>query len=257
MNTRQVMSANRTRFLNYPVDNLTLEELLELIGRGIKHRDLPRQVAVINANKIYLMDKHPELAQAVAYSGLIIPENAVYLGSKWIGNRLKESNLGGITLIKKLLRESHRNRYRYYFLGSKPKVIECMRERCRLLYPELRAVGWRHGYFDESESSRIVEEIREARPDVLFVALGSPKQELWIYHNLGRLQVPFSVGVGGSFEVIAGLKKDAPQWVKNGFEWLYRSIQDPRKLRRYLVVNSYFMYRIALHFFQRARGVRG
>jgi len=231
----------RRQFLHYPLDDLTLAEWLDQVDRWVRQRK-PTQISVLNANKMYLMDRLPELAEAIHHSSGIIPENAVYFGCKWLGQPLKEKDLGGITLMEALLAGSHQQDYRFYFLGSTPAVLQKLQERCRQDYPHLNATGWHDGYFTVAETPRIIQEINATQPDILFVALGSPKQELWIYRHLNRLQVPVCLGVGGSFEVVAGLKKAAPKWTKNGLEWLYRSIQDPKKFKRYAVINTYFIY---------------
>ena len=241
------LSNRRINFLKYPIDNLTFAEVLKVIDLFVKAQ-VPQQVSVMNANKMYLMDKKPELKKAIINSGLILGENAIYFGSKWINKPLKEKNIGGIRLIQTLLEQSTINRYRYYFLGSTDKIIGKMKERCAQLYPDLGTVGWHHGYFSEEESDNIVTKIRQTKPDILFVALGSPKQELWIYNNLENLEVPVCIGVGGSFEVISEVKKDVPQWAKNGFEWFLRSLQDPKKFKRYLVINTFFMIQISKYF---------
>lgn len=240
--------SHRVRFLHYPVDDLALAEILEILHCWVKRGDQCHQVSVMNANKMYLLDGHQALRDAVEQSSMIIGENAIYFGCKWIKRPLKEKNLGGITVIKTLLEQCHENQYRFFFLGSTQAVIDKMKAACAVKYPKLNAVGWHHGYFDVDQCGEVIAEIRNAKPDILFTALGSPRQELWVHRYRDQLEAAVAIGVGGSFEVIAGIKRDAPRWTKNGLEWLYRSFQDPKKFKRYFVVNTYFVLQMIKHF---------
>jgi N-acetylglucosaminyldiphosphoundecaprenol N-acetyl-beta-D-mannosaminyltransferase len=238
---------SRRTFLEYPVDDYTHDEILRLIDTFVLSRT-PHQVVVLNANKMYLMNKHPRLKEVMYGAALILPENAIYFGSKWMGKPLRARDLGGLPLMYQLLEQSTVNSYRYYFLGSTEEAVSALVRVCRARYPGLRMAGFHHGFLDRAKSAEVVAAIRSCEPDILFVAMGSPQQELWIAENLEALNVPVCVGVGGSFEVLAGMKKVAPRWTKYGLEWVYRSLQDPRKFPHYLVVNGYFLYKFGYHF---------
>jgi N-acetylglucosaminyldiphosphoundecaprenol N-acetyl-beta-D-mannosaminyltransferase len=233
----------RRTFLECPVDDYTEGEICELI-KGFVSSRIPHQVAVLNANKVYLMSRNERLRKAMIEASLVLPENAIYFASKWVGKPLKARDLGGFPLMKALLEQSATSKYRFYFLGSTDHVVNTLVEVCRARFSGLCIAGWHHGYVKPDDSSAVVTAIRESKPDILLVAMGSPTQELWIADHLQTLGVPVCVGVGGSFEVLAGFKKVAPRWTKYGFEWLYRSIQDPKKLPHYLLVNLYFVYRL-------------
>jgi N-acetylglucosaminyldiphosphoundecaprenol N-acetyl-beta-D-mannosaminyltransferase len=236
----------RRTFLQYPVDDYTHDEILRLIDTFVLSRT-PHQVVVLNANKMYLMNKHPRLKEVMHRADLILPENAIYFASKWMRKPLKARDLGGLPLMYQLLEQSMVNSYRYYFLGSTEEVVSALVRVCQARYPGMRMAGFHHGFLDNAKSGEIVVAIRSSLADILFVAMGSPRQELWIAENLQALNIPVCVGVGGSFEVLAGMKKAAPQWTKYGLEWMYRSLQDPRKFPHYLVVNGYFLYKLAFH----------
>jgi N-acetylglucosaminyldiphosphoundecaprenol N-acetyl-beta-D-mannosaminyltransferase len=218
----------------------TLDTIEEFICQG-----KPRQIVPVNAAKLWRMERDPRLKRIVETAALIIPEKAIVMASRVLGSPLK-AHVGGITLLKRLLPVAASHGYRVYFLGARPEVVGGMVETLRRAYPALRICGWRDGYFGRDQSAAVAERIREARPDLLFVALGTPTQEYWIAEHLAELGVPVCMGVGGSFDVLAGLKKDAPDWVRAlALEWLYRLAQDPRNLwKRYLITIPWFCTRV-------------
>lgn len=232
----------RKDFLGYPVDSLDIAEALSWMEERIRER-IPSAISVINANKLWLMSSDKRLAWCVCNSDLIIPEWAVYWGAAKIGKDLK-SPVYGVTLLKATLPWAQTKGFRPYFLGAKQEVIDALVEKIHLDYPNLSLAGVHHGYLkSEAENEQVLDLIRTAHPDILFVALGSPKQEYWIQENLGKISVPVALGVGGSFDVIAGLKQDTPAWARgHGLEWLYRLSQDPKAYwKRYAVTNPWFV----------------
>jgi N-acetylglucosaminyldiphosphoundecaprenol N-acetyl-beta-D-mannosaminyltransferase len=131
-----------------------------------------------------------------------------------------------------------------YFLGARADVLARAVARLRERYPRLIVCGSHHGYFDEeTEGEAVCRDISDARPHLLFVAISSPKKEYWLAEHLPELDVPFGMGVGGSIDVAAGLVRRAPRWMQRaGLEWLFRLVQEPRRLaRRYLVSNAAFV----------------
>lgn len=235
----------RIWLLNSYVDNLTLTETMENIEDIIQKR-VPTQHVVINANKINLMEKDPTLAAIVNDSPLINADgSSILLAGKILGKPLVE-RVTGIDLYMELLVLCEEKRYRPYFFGATQEVIEDMLEIVKNDYPRLRIAGYRNGYFEENSSLEITREIRKTKADVLFVAFSSPKKEYWIHNYLTELSVPFVMGVGGSFDILAGKTKRAPAvWQKLGMEWAYRFIQEPKRMgHRYLVGNSIFIHRV-------------
>ncbi len=211
-------------------------------------------MAVQNANKIYLSDKYPKLKEIMSQAALTLPENAMNIGMSLIGNRLKARNMGGVKVMEDLLGLANERGWTVYFLGATRDNLNKMITQLGQDYWNLRIVGYRDGYFQAGETEEIIREIAALRPNLLFVGMGSPKQEFFIGENITRLNANIAMGVGGSFNVFAGVEKQAPAWTKHGLEWLYRSIQDSSKLKRYLIVNSYFLYKVALHLaFNRGR----
>lgn len=236
---------DRIDFLGAPVDRLSTEEALRWIETAIAQKT-PRLIAVVNANKHYLMARNAELRRIVANADLVVPEWAIVWGAK----KLKlpaVPHSGGILIMRDFIPLAAAKGYRPYFLGAKKEVVTALAEKLRADHPQLQLAGFHDGYLTSPEIEReVIDDIRRSKADILFVAMGSPKQELWIDRHLRELNVPVSLGVGGSFDVLAGLKEDTPDWARGrGLEWLYRLMKDPRTYwKRYLVTNSWFVLQV-------------
>jgi N-acetylglucosaminyldiphosphoundecaprenol N-acetyl-beta-D-mannosaminyltransferase len=148
-------------------------------------------------------------------------------------------------LAKALLPWLEREQVPAYFLGAKPYVVELLGRKLGATNPRLPIAGIRSGYFDRDQEEQVVAEINRSGAAILFVAMGSPRQELWVDRNRNSLRVRVALGVGGTFDILAGIKKDTPDWLRHGGEWIYRLAQDPRNLwKRYLKTNPWFVYRV-------------
>jgi N-acetylglucosaminyldiphosphoundecaprenol N-acetyl-beta-D-mannosaminyltransferase len=230
-------------FLGYRVGSFTMDEAVVWVERALHEPEL-HHIAVLNANKMWLADRNPDLRSILLRSELLIPEYAIVWGCKVMGTPLR-GHIGGIMLLKALLPRLELLGVPVYFLGAQESVLKHMVERLRLQFPALAIAGSHSGYFEPSESKQVVDAINRSGAKILFVAMGSPRQELWIEAQRGLLGVRVAMGVGGSFDVLAGIKKDAPPWVRHGGEWLYRLAQDPRALwKRYLKTNSWFVTQV-------------
>lgn len=239
------MAAKSVEFLGCPVDNVTIDEAVRAL-EGYIRDGKPHQVAVINANKLWQMERDPRLAAIIRSASLFVPEKAVVIGARVLGLEVRH-HVGGIMLLKRFLGCAVQKGYRLFFLGARPDVLQAMLSNLRCMYPELRIAGSHHGYFDAVGEADVLEEITQARPDAIFVAMGSPRQEFWISENLVKLGVPVCMGVGGSFDVLAGVKRDAPDWVRAlSMEWLFRLAQDPKNLwKRYLTTIPWLAKKVA------------
>jgi N-acetylglucosaminyldiphosphoundecaprenol N-acetyl-beta-D-mannosaminyltransferase len=232
-------------FLGCPVSRLSIPQTLEWIADAVRSGK-PRQISVVNANKYHLMSRDHHLYDIIRNSDLVIPEWAVVWGAR----QLKLPTLphsGGILLARQLLPFAAQRKIRIYFLGAKPDVVSRLAQKVVNEYPGLEIAGHHHGYLTTPTiEAQAINEIRQARPDVLLVGFGSPRQEKWIAANKDLLNVPVSIGVGGSFDVLSGAKPDTPDWARGrGLEWLYRIMQDPKAYtKRYLVSNIWFVWQI-------------
>lgn len=236
----------RIRLLGCDIDNLTMEETLAKIEGFINSR-VPRRHVAINAYKILLAKKDPGLRRIINSCDLIGVDGVpVIWASRILGRPLKE-RINGTDLMEKLIAKASEKDYRLYFLGAKDKVIRHLVEICRIRYPGMQIAGFRNGYWEQDQEQEVVEAIRKARPDILFVGVSSPKKEIFLKKYSEAMEVPFTMCVGGSFDVVAGLgRRRAPLWMqRNGLEWLFRFIQEPRRMwRRYLIGNTAFVFLI-------------
>jgi N-acetylglucosaminyldiphosphoundecaprenol N-acetyl-beta-D-mannosaminyltransferase len=235
--------------LGTPVHNLTMQETLALIEDTIDRKEHIHHT-VVNAGKIVAMHENPELRESVINADLINADGqAVVWASRILGKPLKE-RVAGIDLMENLVALAHRNGYKVFFLGAKEEIVKKVVEQYRQKYNASLIAGYRNGYFSKEEEAGIARQIADSGAQILFVAITSPKKENFLYQNREVLQpVNFIMGVGGSFDVVAGFVKRAPHWMQTtGLEWLYRVYQEPgRMFKRYLVGNTKFI-KLLLHY---------
>ncbi len=163
----------------------------------------------------------------------------------WASRLLRDplpERVAGIDLMHALLGLAAENGYRVFFLGARAEVLERAIERLREQHPQLAIAGARDGYFSAEEETEVCDEIRASRADILFVAMTSPRKEYFLGEHGESLGAPFVMGVGGSIDVVAGVTRRAPLlWQRLGLEWLFRLLQEPRRMfRRYAVTNARF-----------------
>ena len=134
-------------------------------------------------------------------------------------------------------------KYKIYLFGAKEEVVCKVKSIFEEKYPNLQIVGFRNGYFTEADEDDIVKDMQKSGADMLFVAFSSPKKEYWVHKYIKQLNIPFVMGVGGSFDVVVGVTKRAPLWMqKCGLEWFYRFIQEPGRMwKRYFIGNAKFV----------------
>lgn len=224
------------------VDNLTMDETLARIDEFIARRTVHHHV-VINVDKIVKAHRDAELRAIINGCDLVnVDGQPVLWAARLLGKRIKQ-RVAGIDLMQRLLAHAAAKGYRPYFLGAKEEVVARLVEKVRAQHPALKIAGYRNGYWSDAEEPGVARAIAEAKPDILFVAISSPKKELFLARWKAEIQAPFVMGVGGSFDVIAGMVRRAPVWMQRcGLEWLFRLIQEPRRMwRRYLVEDMKFL----------------
>ena len=224
------------------LDPVTLDEAVAAIDALIATGEQYEQVS-INAAKLVRLQHDDFLREAVEKCELSTADGqAVVWAARLLGHRIPE-RVAGIDLMHALFALAARRRYRVFILGARPEVLEEAVRKIAESHPELRLVGWQHGYYAPREEARIVGRIRAASPDILFIALETPAKELFISRHRERLGVRFVMGVGGAVDIVAGRRRRAPVWMQRmGLEWLFRLAQDPRRLaRRYVVGNTRFV----------------
>lgn len=240
-------------------DNVTMDETVvrvtELIADGSMH-----QHVVINASKVVQAHHDHAVRDIINACDLI---NVDGMGVVWasyvLGKPIKE-RVTGIDLFERLLQESVNQKWRVYFLGATAAVMERLTETIQAKYPALDVCGSRNGYWAEEEEDGVVFDIAQVRPHILFVGIPSPKKEIFLSRHLKKLRVPFVMGVGGTFDVIAGKVKRAPRFLQRmGLEWFWRFMHEPRRLwRRYFLGNIRFVQLVAQELIrQRIRKSKG
>lgn len=233
---------NRYPIFNTYVNALSMEDTIGEVERIIAERK-PVQHVVINASKINLMRDDQELTRIINSCPLINADGAsIVWAAKRFGIPLTE-RVAGIDLFQNLVRIAADKSYKVYLFGAREEAVLKVKEILETRYPQLRIVGYRNGYFTEEDEPQIVADMAASAADMMFVAFSSPKKEYWVNKHLDQLGIPFVMGVGGSFDVVAGITSRAPKWMQErGLEWCYRLIQEPGRLwRHYIVGNTKFV----------------
>ena len=237
------MNSIKIKILNTEIHNVTMQETLDVVNRTISKGEQLHHV-VVNAGKIVSMQKNLKLKRSVNESDLINADGqAVVWASKILGTPLKE-RVAGIDLMINLVSLAHKKQYKIFFFGAKEAVVKSVVDKYTDQYSSNIIAGYRNGYYKKEEEQEIARQISDSGANILFVAISSPTKENFLYQNKKLLKkVNFIMGVGGSFDVVAGHVKRAPLWMQNiGLEWFYRFAQEPRRMwKRYLIGNIKFI----------------
>ncbi len=211
---------------------MTLAEALEQI-RQFLYVAQPHQLITANPLMLLAAGKDPDLAQVLEKADLVVPEaSGIFWAGEQLGMPFKE-RVPGIDLLHACCKLASETQKSVYLLGALPGVAEQAANTLCALYPGLRIAGVRHGYFQGSEETAVMAQVHEAAPDFLFVGMSVPRQEKWIAQHLVALGATIVMGVGGSLDVLSGNLKRAPQWMRDlSLEWLYRTLQEPWRLKR-------------------------
>ena len=226
----------RLNVLGVPVDNLDMAGTLDVIAGFIASRR-PHQHVVVNVDKVVKAKRDPALARILGKCALVNADGMpVVWASRLLGTPLKE-RVTGIDLFEALMERSAREGWRVFLLGARAEVVAQVRSLYEARYPGLIVAGHRDGYWKPEEEAGVAEQVRRAEPDVLAVAISSPKKEEFLDRWQAHMRVPFAMGVGGTFDVAAGRVRRAPLLMQRmGLEWLARVAQEPRRMfRRYFV----------------------
>ena len=241
--TLDTAPVGRVRFLGVPVDAIDMEGMLSLAHRAMATRT-PMRHCALNVAKYITLRTDPLLRRDVMQSDVITADGmGIVWGARLLGLRLP-GRVTGVDLMERLMALCAEHGYRPFILGAREDVLGKAVARLQARYPGLVVAGMRHGYFTEADEPAIVEQIRASKADCLFIAISSPKKERFSGAYFPDLGVPFVMGVGGAVDVIAGLTRRAPVWMqKSGLEWLYRLLQEPRRLWwRYARTNTLFAW---------------
>jgi N-acetylglucosaminyldiphosphoundecaprenol N-acetyl-beta-D-mannosaminyltransferase len=219
----------------------TLDEVVNLCDVAIQNRTR-MLVGVLNAAKVVNTNRDAFLRDSLLECDVLLADGqSVVWGSRVLGRRLPE-RVAGIDLFESLLQLADANRHRVYLLGARQEVLDRVVAVVAERWPGAEVVGTRNGYFTDDESAEVAAQIAASGADMLFLGMTSPKKEIFLGSHALTMGVPVMHGVGGSFDVLAGVTQRAPlHWQRWGMEWAYRLVQEPRRLwRRYLMTNSAF-----------------
>ncbi|MFI6247656.1 WecB/TagA/CpsF family glycosyltransferase [Streptomyces sp. NPDC051016] len=235
------MTGRRTLF-GVELDPLTMDETVARCLAAVRDGQ-QLEIGVVNAAKLVNMRRDERLAAAVAGCDLVLADGQAVVWAARVLRAPLPERVAGIDLFLRLLAEAETSGIPVYFLGAKEEVLDRMLLRVADRFPGLKVAGSRNGYFDDSEQEEIADSIALSGAQMLFLGMTSPKKEIFTAAHGARTGARVVHGVGGSFDILAGVTKRAPEsWQRLGMEWLYRALQEPRRLgRRYLTTNASFL----------------
>lgn len=230
---------NKLNVLGVKIDNVTVESATEKIMEMARE---PRTHVIFTPNPeiIYAAFKNSEFCDLLNSADMLTPDGiGVVYASKMLKKPLSE-RAGGYDIACRIIERISKSGERLYLFGGKPGVAEKAAENLTKEYPFINIAGTKNGYFTAEEEEDIISDINSSGADILFVCLGSPMQEKWIFKNIDKLSCRIMMGIGGSIDVFAGVAERAPEkWQKLGIEWLYRLIKEPKRFWRMLALPKF------------------
>lgn len=222
---------DKVNVLGVEFNNGTKEEFVEIFKERLKKNE---KTFVVTANPEIVMqaNKDSQYMNTLKQANFIVPDGiGVVYGAKLLKRPIVE-RVAGFDLLKDLLTIANEERLRVFFLGAKEEVVGQAIANVEKDYPNLEIAGYHNGFF-KGNDPKVVAKVKEANADIVFVALGFPRQENWIHENISQFEKGYFMGVGGSFDVLAGAVKRAPNiWIKLNMEWLYRLLKQPQRFKR-------------------------
>jgi len=236
------------------IDSLTMEQTIDRVEMIIKD-GTPKQHVVVNVAKIVNMQKDQNLLQILNSCDMVNADGMPIVWASRILSKPLPCRVAGIDLFQKLVELSNKRGYRPFFFGARETVVTEVVKIFRQKYPKLKVAGFRNGYFSKSEEAGIANMIRESEADMLFVGFSSPMKERFLNEWMRTMQIPFCMGVGGGFDIVAGVTKRAPFWMQEyGMEWFYRFLQEPRRMwKRYVTTNPVFLWMVIKEYLKRQK----
>lgn len=229
--------------LGVQIDRVTRDEAGEITEGLVKNSNKTcKMIFAPNVEFIMMAQKDKEFFDLLKESSLSTPDSiGVIIGAKLQGKSFKE-RIPGQSYFRKIIELSNEKGYSIYMLGGKPGIPQKAKENLEKLFPNVNIVGVHDGFFDENQEKEVIKEINELQPNVLFVALGAPRQEKWIYKHKDELKVDVATGQGGTYDYEAGRIKRAPIWIqKIGMEWFWRLCREPKRIKRQIVLPIYLL----------------
>lgn len=239
--------------LNVRISAIDLSDACLFVEECVSGKE-KKYVCVCPVGTIMECKKNEKVLNSVNCADMVTPDGVPVV---WLGRLFGHKNIGrvyGPELMDSICGVSEKKGFKNYFYGSTPEVLKKLEKELLRKYPELIISGSYSPPFrrlTEEEDDLIIETVNKCDPDIIWVGLGSPKQDLWMYEHRQRINASMMLGVGAAFDFLAKAKPQAPSWLRNsGFEWLFRLATEPKRLwRRYLINNSLFIYYLGLELF--------
>lgn len=238
----------KIKVLGLPINNTSMNEAIDLINKKLHSTEKASQFCFVNADCANLSVKNTEYKAVLNRAEFVFADG---IGMKIAGKLLKtgiKQNVNGTDLFPRLCEKLSGTGKKIFLLGAKPEIAETVKDWVKTNYPETEICGTQHGYFSTEDEPQILQKINDSQTDLLLVAFGAPRQDVWIAENLSNLEIKAAIGVGGLFDYFSGRIPRAPQWLREmGLEWFFRFYQEPRRMwRRYFVGNFVFLSRVIL-----------
>jgi N-acetylglucosaminyldiphosphoundecaprenol N-acetyl-beta-D-mannosaminyltransferase len=229
----------RVQILDVPVDCVSMDDALALVEGYIK-AGTPHLIVTADASGVVAAQKEPAFMEILRGADLVTPDSAGILWASRRAGKGIRARVSGVDLVDRICAMSADRGYRIYLLGAAPGVAEIAAEKLRLRHPGCNIVGTRHGYFPPESDEVVGHEVAAAKPDVLFVAMGIPRQEQFIRATQDIIQAPVAMGVGGSLDVFSGRTKRAPVFMQRlQLEWLWRVLLNPKKFSKVMCLPQF------------------
>lgn len=237
----KVEANNKIEIFNTGFDRVTLSETVDWVVQLVKSGQRG-YICTVNVAILMMMRSNSQLQNFVDKAALVVADGQPLVWTSRLFSQSLPERVTGIDLIDAIAARAQADGLGIYILGATAEVISTAVAKMQSKYPQLKICGFSDGYFHQSQAAQRAEAIAQSGAQILFVGMGVPRQELFLEQNWDKLGVNLAIGVGGSFDVYAGIRKRAPLWLQQtGLEWLYRLIQEPQRLwKRYLVTNSLF-----------------
>lgn len=230
------------KILGVPVHPMTMQQAVDFLEQRLLHKE-QTFVVTANAEIIMMCQEDQDYKHIVGQEAeLVLPDGA---GAVWAGRHLGyqvPERVAGFDLYNQLLALSAKKGYGAYFFGGSPGIAEAAKAKSEELYPGVKVLGCHNGYFTDADVPAIIEDINNSGAEMLFVALGAPKQEKWILEHRAQLKSRILMGIGGSFDVLAGKMERAPKWMQDAsLEWAFRLYKQPSRFMRMLALPKFVL----------------
>jgi N-acetylglucosaminyldiphosphoundecaprenol N-acetyl-beta-D-mannosaminyltransferase len=248
-----MMNVNEVKEFGLNICSLRMTELVDYLDKSLTENHKPILISGVNAYAIVQSYEDKIYHDYLLNSGVVnIDGISVVMALRFLGHNVKE-RVSCPDLFHELVKLAQKNQYSIYLIGSKYEIVSEAARNLQLRYPGLQVAGYESGFFDEEKEVKLAEDLNLKKPKMVFLGMPSPKKEAFAFRYAEKLNIPLILGVGGLFDIEAGMIKRAPLWTQRiGMEWFYRFIQEPRRMwRRYLIGNLRF---ISLVLRERIRG---